>query len=172
MLNPWILETLKKKGITVNANGKFTVEFTKGKVQVVEDLDAVIRQQNHIITQQRKEQEENEKFGVLMKEFHDIVCSLTKMTIEQLNKKKSVLGQLSAISSAADKLSTKREDLRKEGFNKIVKVLDMLNKGNIPAANLASQAALTRMRKRWIVNQQVIDKAIVRFEALKQLKKG
>jgi len=75
------------------------------------------------------------------------------------------------LNDVLDKMSKKREELRRDGYNRLQKVYKMAEKKNIPAANLASQAALDRMRKRWLVNEQVIDKSLARLEALQQLKK-
>ncbi len=46
----------------------------------------------------------------------------------------------------------------------------MIENKNLPAANLASQAALNRMRKRWQVNDAVIVKSLARLEALQRLR--
>jgi len=168
VVDEWAKVALKQRGIEVLKDGKLQVAFTKGKVQIVKDLPAAIRQQTHIIDQQREEKKENEDIGILMRGFHDIVVKLEKMTVEELTerKKKNLLIKLEEILEI---MSRKREDLRKDGYNRLKKVYQMLENGNIPAANTSSLAALTRMRKRWLVNEKVIDKSFARLEALKNL---
>lgn len=166
-INEWVLEALQKRGVTVNPDGTLDVRFFGNKVQRVKDLDAAIRQQGHIIDQQKEEQEENKEIGLLMRNFHETVCQMTKMTLDNLTEKNRYFNKLKDILEV---MSKKREDLRKDGYTRLCNVFKMLEKKNLPAANLASQAALNRMRRRWLVNEKVIDKSLVRLEALKQLK--
>jgi len=170
-MNPWALEGLKNRGIIVKNNGTLEVEFFKNKFQKVKDLDAAIRQQQHIIDQQLEEQKENEEIGKLMRKFHDIVSNLTKMTVEQFEKsrfkKKNTLTKLKEI---LDIMVRKTEALRKDGYKRLCNVYNMVEKNNLPAANLASMAALDRMRKRWLVNGKIIDASFTRLRMLKKLK--
>lgn len=168
IVNEWAKEALSQRGITVAKNGKLKVSFFKGKIQEVKDLPAAIRQQKHIIDQQKQEQNENEEIGKLMGKFNSIVNSLEKMTVKEFTEKKknAILKKLERI---LEEMSRKREDLRKDGYKRLTNVYKMLEKGNIPAANFASRAALDRMRKRWLVNEKVIDKSHARLEALKNL---
>jgi hypothetical protein len=168
ILNEWAAEALKDRGIEVTKSGKIRIEFCKGKVQEVADLPTAIRQQQHIIDQQKEEQKENEAIGILMRKFNDIVINLKSMTIKDFTQKRKS-STLSKLNDIISDMSRKREDLRKDGYNRLQKVYAMLEKDNIPAANWASQAALDRMRKRWIVNEKVIDKSFARLEALKNL---
>ena len=69
-------------------------------------------------------------------------------------------------------MSRKREDLRKDGYVRLTKVYKMIERWNLPAANVSSLAALSRMRRRWLVNERVIDKSLSRYEALKNLSKN
>lgn len=166
-INEWVIEALSKRGIQVNADGTLDVCFFGNKVQHVKDLDAAIRQQGHVIDQQKEEQEENKEIGLLMRKFHETICEMSKLTLENLTESKKYFNKLSQILEV---MSRKREDLRKDGYTRLCNVMKMLNKKNLPAASLASQAALNRMRRRWLVNEKVIDKALIRLEALKQLK--
>lgn len=168
IVDEWAKIALKERGIIVLKDGKIQVEFYKGKIQVVKDLPAAIRQQGHIIDQQRDEQNENEEIGILMRQFHELVINLSKMTVEEFTdrKKKNTLVKLEEILEI---MSKKREDLRKDGYNRLKKVYKMLENNNLPAANTTSLAALTRMRKRWLINEKVIDKSHARLEALKNL---
>jgi len=168
MIDAWAKEALKLRGVNVLDNGKFRVEFFKGRFQEVTDLPTAIRQQKHIMSQQRTEQKENEEIGKMMSQFHTLVCSLSSMTVQELTDKKykSIMKKLWEIIEI---MSRKTNDLRVEGYNKLLKVYKMLESKNIPAANLASSAVLTRMRKRWLVNEKVIDKSNARLEALKNL---
>jgi len=168
-INEWVLEALLRRGIKVNEDGSLDICLYGNTVQHIKDLDAALRQQQHIIDQQKSEQDENKEIGLLMRQFHETVSTLSRMTIEQLTLEKKVEyhNQLIVI---LDVMSKKREDLRKDGYERLSKVLKMIEKKNLPAANLASQAALDRMRRRWLVNEKVIDKSLARFEALKQLK--
>ena len=171
-LNEWAIEALSRRGINVNADGTLDVCFFGDKVQRVVDLDAAIRQQKHIIDQQKVEQFENEEIGKLMKMFHEVVLNLSKMTKKYLKENQNVKDDFEAnLSKILEIMSKKKEKLRKDGYERLKKVLKMIEGNNVPAANLASQAALDRMRKRWLVNEKVIDKSLARLEALKQLKK-
>lgn len=166
-INDWALEAMKDRGISIE-NGKLKVEFAKGRVQIVKDLPAAIRQQKHIIDQQREEQQENTDIGKLMRQFHDIVENLNKMTVKEMTEKKKN-NTLSKLNDIITIMERKREDLRRDGLKRLINVFKMLEKNNIPAAHLASKAALDRMRKRWLVNEKVIDKSYARLEALKTL---
>jgi hypothetical protein len=168
-MNDWVLESLKKKGITKNADGTLNVTFFGNKVQIVKDIAAAIRQQEHIVTQQIVEQSENTTFGILMRNFHDAVLALSKMTRKEWTegKYKSFTKKMNDVLEI---MSMKREDLRVDGYLRLCKVMDMVRKNNLPAANLASQAALERMRRRWMVNARIIDKSYSRLAALKSLK--
>jgi hypothetical protein len=168
--NEWVIEALRRRGITVNDDGSLDVCFSGRTAQHVTDLDAAIRQQQHIIDQQKDEQKENEDIGKLMRLFHDTVKEMAKMTIEEFTVEKKVEYK-NNLMTILDTMSRKREDLRKDGYSRLQKVMKMIEAKNLPAANLASQAALDRMRKRWLVNEKVIDKSLARLEALKQLKK-
>ena len=167
--NPWIVEELKSKGIIINKDGTVEVTFFKKKSQVVKDLDAAVRQQKHIIDQQKREQKENEVIGKLMRKFHDIVVVLEPMTVKNFTKAKKTrtLNRLKTILSDMERT---REDLRRDGYKRLCNVYRMLEKDNIPAANVASMAALDRMRRRWLVNSKEIDKAFIRYKSLLQLK--
>jgi hypothetical protein len=167
-INEWVLESLRNKGISINSDGSLVVCFNGRKPQVVEDITTAIRQQEHIIQQQELEQRENVEIGLLMNEFRDIVLHLSKMTVEELgcNIKTVYMSELTEILHY---MSKKTETIRKDGFNRLVKVYKMLEKNNLPAANLASQAALDRMRKRWKINQKVIEKSFARLQTLKSL---
>lgn len=167
--NEWVIEALKRRGIQVNADGSLDVCFFGNTVSHVPDLDSALRQQQHIIDQQKGEQVENEEIGKLMKLFYDHVCSLSKKTVEELTVE-SISSYKTILLTILESMQRKRESLRKDGCSRLEKVLKMIEKKNIPAANLASQAALDRMRKRWLVNEKVIDKSLARLEALKQLK--
>lgn len=167
-MNEWVVEALKRRGIFVNEDGSLDVCFFGNKVQHVSDLDAAIRQQQHIVEQQKEEQNENKEIGLLMRKFHETVCTMVKMTVEQLTIEKKIEFQNKLIV-VLEAMSTKKEDLRVDGYNRLSKVLKMIEKNNLPAANVASQAALDRMRRRWLVNEKVIDKSLARLEALKQL---
>jgi hypothetical protein len=169
MINEWVVEALKRRGILVNQDGSLDVCFFGSKVQHVPDVATAIRQQQHIVDQQKDEQNENKEIGLLMREFHETVISMSKMTIEELTVEKKIDFDNKLIV-ILDKMSKKREDLRVDGYNRLEKVFKMVMKKNLPAANLASQAALDRMRRRWLVNEKVIDKSLARLEALKQLK--
>ena len=94
---------------------------------------------------------------------------IEKMTIEELSLEKAISLKNDLIL-ILENMAKKCEDLRKDGYNKLCKVFNMIEKKNLPAANLASQAALDRMRHRWLVNEKVIDRSLARLEALKQLK--
>jgi hypothetical protein len=169
ILNEWVLEALLRRGIKVNADGTVDVCFFGDKVQHVKDIAAATRQQQHIVDQQKEEQEENKQIGLLMRQFHDIVVVMAKMTVKEFTQEKldSYLRQLEKI---LETMSRKKADLRKDGYERLTKVYKMLQRSNIPAANMSSQAALSRMRRRWLVNEKVIDKSLARLEALKQLK--
>lgn len=167
--NEWVIEALSRRGIKVNQDGSLDVSFFGNKVQHVKNAAAAVRQQQHIIDQQKNEQEENKQIGLLMRQFHEIVVVLSKMTVKELTQKKMDF-YLSELEEILEVMSRKKEDLRKDGYERLTKVYLMLLKKNIPAANLSSQAALDRMRKRWLVNEQVIDRSLARLEALKQLK--
>lgn len=167
--NEWAVEALRCRGIRANLDGSLDVCFYGDKVSHVPDIDSAIRQQGHIIDQQKEEQRENEDIGKLMKEFYDKVLMLSKMTIEEFSLE-STINYKSDLEAILEVMAKKREDLRKDGYERLKKVLKMVEKKNLPAANVASQAALNRMRKRWLVNEKVIDKSLARLEALKQLK--
>jgi hypothetical protein len=167
-VDSWAREALKQRGVFILDSGKFKVEFHKGKFQEVADLPTAIRQQKHIIDQQKEEQKENEEIGKMMAQFNILVLSLSNMTVAELTDKKydNVMRKLFDIIQI---MSRKTNKLRIEGYNKLLKVYKMLEKKNIPAANTASMAALSRMRQRWLVNAKVIDKSSIRLEALKRL---
>lgn len=167
--NEWVVEACKRRGIQVNADGSLDVCFLGNNVAHVPDLDTAIRQQQHIIDQQKSEQKENEEIGQLMRSFHETVMSMVKMTIAELTVER-LANFKTDLMLILDVMSKKREDLRRDGYNRLTKVFKMIEKKNIPAANTASQAALDRMRRRWLVNEKVIDKSLARLEALKQLK--
>jgi hypothetical protein len=169
MINEWISEALLKRGIRQNQDGSFDICFFGDKIQHVADLDTAIRQQKHILDQQRAEQKENEEIGILMKEFHDIIVDLPKKTIAELGTEKQV-DVISSLNAILKTMSKKTNDLRKDGHARLSKVLKMVENNNLPAANLSSQAALDRMRRRWLVNEKVIDKSLARLAALKELK--
>ena len=82
LIDEWVKIALKERGIFIEGN-KFRVEFYKGKTQIVSDLPAAIRQQKHIIDQQKREQKENEDIGILMRQFHETVISLSKMLVQE-----------------------------------------------------------------------------------------
>jgi oligoendopeptidase F len=166
-INEWVCEALLRRGIRVNNDGSLDVCFSGDQIQHVTDLDAAIRQQKHIIDQQKDEQKENEEIGILMRKFHETVLEMTKMTMKQLTTEKKFKNELSEVLVI---MSRKKNDLRKDGYNRLNKVMKMIDKSNLPAANLASQAALDRMRRRWLVNEKVIDKSLARLQALKELK--
>lgn len=168
-MNEWALEALRERGIKYNPDGTLEVKFHGDKYQKVKDLDAAIRQQDHIIEQQLEEQEENTAIGKLMKQFHEQVIALAKMTKEELTDD-VVMKFMRKMTEILETMSRKREDLRREGYVKLINVYRMIEKNNIPAANVASQAALNRMRKRWLVNEKIIDKSYARAAALKNLK--
>jgi len=166
--NPWVLESLKERGIEVLKGGKLRIEFYKGKFQEVKDLPAALRQQQHIIDQQKEEQQENVEIGKMMAEFNNVVVNLKKQTVENLTDKKlnSIFSKLDVILENMEK---KKEELRRDGLKRLKNVYKMLEQKNIPAATWASEAALDRMRRRWHVNEKVIDKSYARYEALKNL---
>lgn len=166
--NEWIIEGLQRRGIKANSDGSLDVCFFGDTVQHVPDLDTAIRQQQHIIDQQREEQAENEHIGKSMRLFHTTVSEMAKMTVEELTPER--LTYKNYLTQVLEFMSKKREKLRKDGYTRLSKVMKMIEAKNLPAANLASQAALGRMRKRWLVNEKVIDRSLARFEALKQLK--
>ena len=169
IVNEWIFESLKNKGIIINNDGSLVVYFNGKKPQFIEDITTAIRQQEHIIEQQETEQKENIEIGLLMSEFRNIVIHLSKMTVEELgcNMKNVYMSELTEILQY---MSLKTNVLRKDGFNRLVKVYNMLEKNNLPAANLASQATLDRMRKRWKINQKVIEKSLARLRVLQSLR--
>ena len=169
LVNEWTIEALRKRGVIVNQDGSLDICYFGSKTQHVPDVPTAIRQQQHIVDQQKEEQKENEEIGVLMRQFHDTVSIMSKMTIESFTEelKSAYLEELNEILII---MSRKTEKLRKDGYERLMKVYKMLEKSNLPAANLSSQAALDRMRKRWLVNEKVIDKSLIRLEALKQLK--
>ncbi|MDD5650024.1 MAG: hypothetical protein PHF86_06375 [Candidatus Nanoarchaeia archaeon] len=167
--NEWVVEACKRRGIQVNDDGSLDVCFFGDNMAHVPDLDAGIRQQQHIIDQQKDEQKENEEIGKLMSVFHETVVSMSRMTVEELTIEKAANFKTELLS-VLEVMSRKREDLRKDGYERLKKVFKMVEKNNLPAANAASQAALSRMRRRWLVNEKVIDKSLARLEALKQLK--
>ena len=170
MINEWVIEALKRRGIQVNKDGSLDIVFFGNFLQHVSNIYAAIRQQHHIIDQQKAEQEENKEIGLLMRRFHETVSTMAKMTVEELTIKKKVKFEDELIA-ILEVMSKKKEDLRRDGYNRLTKVLKMVEKKNLPAANVSSQAALDRMRRRWLVNERVIDKSLARLEALKQLKK-
>lgn len=169
MINEWLYDSLKRKGIIVNSDGSLEILFFSKKHQHLNDVDSAIRQHQHIIDQQTLEQIENECIGKAMKTFHNVVLSMTKQTINKDNVEEFKRNK-DYLVSIVETMERKYESLRKDGCAKLRNVLVMLDKRNLPAANLASQAALDRMRKRWLVNQQVIEKCMTRIEALRQLK--
>lgn len=169
VFNEWVIEALRRRGIQVNLDGSLDVCFFGNKISHVPDLDSALRQQQHIIDQQKEEQLENVDIGKLMKDFHNLICKLSKKTIEEFSTE-ATINYKSDLMAILEIMSKKREDLRKDGYLRLQKVFKMVEKKNLPAANLASQAALDRMRRRWLVNEKVIDKSLARFEALKQLK--
>jgi hypothetical protein len=169
MINEWNIEALIRKGIKINEDGSLDICFFGKLIQRVPDIDTALRQQQHIIDQQKEEQRENEEIGLLMKQFHETICTLVKMTIEELTLQKAIVLK-NKLLIILEIMSKKREDLRKDGFLRLQKVYKMIEKKNLPAANLASQASLDRMRRRWFVNEKVIDKSLNRLEALKQFK--
>ena len=169
-IDEWVAQALIERGIRLNSNGTLLIEFFKGKTQVVADVASAIRQQKHIVDQQKKEQKENEEFGALMRKFNDAVEGLKNMSVEEFQKKRTgnILRKLTEIITI---MKGKREDLRKDGCKRLENVLRMLEEKNIPAAVWASNAAIDRMRKRWLVNEKVIDKSLARLSALQNLKK-
>lgn len=168
--NEWAIEALIRRGVQVNLDGSLDVCFYGDVVQHVPDIDSALRQQQHIIDQQKNEQKENEEIGSLMRDFHETIINMTNMKFEELSIEEKI-GYKNKLIVILDSMSRKREDLRKDGYLRLKKVFKMVENKNLPAANLASQAALDRMRKRWLVNEKVIDKSLARLEALKQLKK-
>lgn len=168
MYNEWVIEALNRRGIKINEDGTLDVYFWGKTSQHVSDLKTAIRQQQHIIDQQKSEQRENEEIGSLMRVFHETVKEMSEMTMKEFTLEKKIEYKNNLIS-ILDVMSRKREDLRKDGYTRLQKVMKMIDMNNLPAANLASQAALNRMRKRWLVNEKVIDKSLARLEALKQL---
>jgi hypothetical protein len=168
-INEWALEALRDRGIRMADDGTLEIEFFKGKKQKVKDLDAAIRQQQHIIDQQMEEQDENTEIGKLMRTFHDHIVSLKKMTKKELTAEK-MEAYLSELKTILETMARKKEELRKDGYARLCNVYKMVEKNNLPAANMASFAALDRMRKRWLVNEKVIDKSNSRLAALKNLK--
>jgi hypothetical protein len=170
-VSDWIIEALKKRGIQANDDGSFDICYFGDKVQHVPDLDTAIRQQKHIIDQQKVEQDENKEIGILMRQFHENVLLMSKMTIKQLTVEKKEV-YLSALTAILEVMARKREKLRTDGYTRLTKVYKMLEQGNVPAANVSSQAALDRMRRRWLVNEKVIDRSMARHEALKKLSRA
>jgi hypothetical protein len=168
-VNEWIVEALLRRGIRLNEDGSLDVCYFGNTVQHVCDVDTALRQQQHIIDQQKSEQKENEEIGKLMRSFHETVSTLSKMTIEEMSLEKAITMK-NNLTLILEDMSKKREDLRKDGYSRLCKVFKMIEKKNLPAANLASQAALDRMRRRWLVNEKVVDRSLARLEALKQLK--
>jgi hypothetical protein len=168
MYNEWVIEALNRRGIKINEDGTLDVYFWGKTSQHVSDLKTAIRQQQYIIDQQKSEQRENEEIGSLMRVFHETVKEMSEMTMKKFTLEKKIEYKNNLIS-ILDVMSRKREDLRKDGYTRLQKVMKMIDMNNLPAANLASQAALNRMRKRWLVNEKVIDKSLARLEALKQL---
>jgi hypothetical protein len=169
MINEWVVEALKRRGISANPDGSLDVSFFGDTVQHVPDIDTAIRQQGHIIDQQKEEQKENEEIGKLMRNFHETILMMVKMTVAELTSEKFEEFKKNLFENL-EIMSRKKEELRKQGYSKLLKVYKMIEKKNLPAANLASQAVLNRMRRRWLVNEKVIDKSLARLEALKQLK--
>lgn len=168
-INEWVIEACQRRGIIVNKDGSLDVSFFGSKTQHVKDLSTAIRQQQHIVDQQKSEQEENKEIGLLMRQFHETVQSMSKMTIFQLTVEKTIKYK-NDLMKILETMSKKKAELRKDGHTRLTNVLKMIDKKNLPAANWASKAALDRMRKRWLVNEKVIDKSLARLEALKQLK--
>jgi len=168
-VNPWITEALQERGIKVNSNGTIEVAFTKGKFQKVEDLNTAIRQQKHIIDQQKCEQKENEELGVEVNKFNQTLETLKDMSMEEFTekRKKSVLKNL---TEKLEILGRKKNELRVQALQKLQNIYKMLEANNIPAAVWAGDAFLTRLRKRWLVNEKVIDKSLARLAALENLK--
>ena len=168
MINEWVKQALSDRGIETLPGGKFKIKFFRDVYQTVPDLPTAIRQQQHIIDQQISEQAENTEIGKLMKSFHELVVVLSKMTVQNMTEGRyhKLLIELEEVLQL---MSKKREELRKDGYNRLCKVFKMLEKKNIPAANTASLAALERMRKRWLVNQKVIDRSQARLTCLKEL---
>jgi hypothetical protein len=167
VVNEWVLEDLSNKGIKIK-DGKFLIEFHKGQIQEVGDLKTALRQQQHIIDQQTEEKDVNEEIGKLMSKFHSLVLDLKKMTIKEFTQKRKD-STLKKLSSILEEMKRKREDLRKDGYARLCKVFKMVERDNLPAANTSSLAALDRMRKRWFVNNKIIEKSHARLMALQKL---
>jgi len=171
MINEWLIDSLNKRGIRVNDDKSLDICFFGKRTQRVSDVETAIRQQQHIIDQQKNEQLENEEIGKLMRTFHEKVVSMSRMTVEELTLIK-LISYKNYLFEILLLMSRKKENLRKDGYERLKKVYEMVEKKNLPAANLASQAALDRMRRRWLVNAKVIDRSITRLEALRQLQKN
>ena len=65
-MNEWAIVALRQKGIEITKSGKFRLTFADGKVQEVANIEAAIRQQKHIMEQQKSEQIENERNGLIV----------------------------------------------------------------------------------------------------------
>lgn len=166
--NPWIIDALKERGIVIKDNS-FEIEFYKGKIQKVSDLFAAIRQQKHIIEQQKLEQMENVELGVEVSKINDIILSLKNMSMNEFtNKRKNDI--LKKLNLKIKILERKKNELRIEAHHKLLNICKMLKANNIPAAILASNAYLIRLRKRWLINEKVVDKSTSRLIALEHLK--
>jgi hypothetical protein len=168
-VNPWAIEALNERGITVNKDGSLTIEFHKGKLQKVQDLATAIRQQKHIIDQQQDEQKENEELGMQVKEFNDVVALLKNMSMNEFTEKRKDK-TLKILMIKLEILAKKKNQLRVEAHQKLVNVFRMLDENNVPAAIWAADAYLNRLRKRWLVNEKVVDKSLARLTALENLK--
>jgi hypothetical protein len=168
-VNPWAIEALSERGITVNKDGSLVIEFHKGKLQKVQDLNTAIRQQKHIVDQQQNEQKENEALGVEVKEFNDVVASLRNMSMKEFTEKRKDK-ILKVLIDKLNILTKKTNELRIQANKKLQNIYIMLDQNNVPAAIWAADAYLNRLRKRWLVNEKVIDKSLARLTALENLK--
>jgi hypothetical protein len=166
MLNEWALESLKSSGIVLNKDGTVEVCFSKNIKQTLPNIEAVFRQQAHIIKQQENEQSENEEIATLVIEFYNIVLSLSKMTVKQLTRKRKN-DYVSELISILAVMSQKTNDLRKQTYKNLSNILKMIEKNNLPAAITASRASLEKIRKRWLINEKIIEKAESRYSMLK-----
>lgn len=168
-MNDWEKLALADKGIEFTKSGKIRIVFGNGIIQELQDLETAIRQQSHIINQQKEEQLENKNVGLLIRKFCDTIKGLENMSMKTFteNRKNNLLEKLYA---NIDEIGSVRNKLRVDGVKKLKNVCKMIEQNNIPAAAQAANATLDRMRKRWLQNVKVIDISTIRLITLQKLK--
>jgi hypothetical protein len=162
------MSDLSSVGIRARTDGKYEVDINHGYC-VVKDFDSVIRQQEHIIENQIDEQEKNAEIGKTLLAFYSDIIFLPKMTRKNLGEKK-YHDYLAKFCFYADSMKNKKNNLRKEEYDKLVNVYTMLGKNNIPASNWSAKAAIIITKKRWFINKKVIEKAKKRLSILNKIK--